>query len=85
MLAGRFDSKYDDLLALTTDLKLQENIIFLGWVDDIPGLLSAVDICVFSSLTEGSPNGVLESMAAGLVHSARIISCLLKILSFLQL
>ena len=35
-------------------------------MSDVPGLLSAVDIGVFSSRSEGCPNGVLECMAAGL-------------------
>jgi glycosyltransferase involved in cell wall biosynthesis len=45
---------------------LDDTVRFLGKVDDIAGLLSAVDLCIHSSKTEGCPNGVLEAMAAGL-------------------
>jgi glycosyltransferase involved in cell wall biosynthesis len=37
----------------------------LGVVDDVSGLLRAVDVAVFSSFNEGLPNAVLEAMAAG--------------------
>jgi glycosyltransferase involved in cell wall biosynthesis len=39
-------------------------------VSDVAGLLTAVDIGVFSSRSEGCPNGVLECMAAGLAIAA---------------
>lgn len=66
LLAGRLAAATDSLKALAYDLELGSSIRFLGRVDDIVGLLGAVDIAVFSSFLEGVPNGVLESMAAGL-------------------
>jgi glycosyltransferase involved in cell wall biosynthesis len=66
LLAGRFDAMEAAVQALAFDLDLGKHIRFLGGVDDIAGLLSAVDLGVFSSRAEGSPNGVLECMAAGL-------------------
>ncbi len=66
VLAGRFAPLTDAIKALAFDLELDSTVRFLGAVDDIPSLLGATDISVFSSHTEGSPNGVLESMAAGL-------------------
>lgn len=66
LLAGRFDNTYDSLKVLAQDLELGESVRFLGKVEDIPGLLAAVDLGVFSSLSEGLPNGVLECMASGL-------------------
>jgi len=66
LLAGRFDETYSQLKFLAADLKLGDSVRFLGEVTDIPGLLKAVDLSVFSSKFEGCPNGVLESMAAGL-------------------
>lgn len=66
LLAGRFADAYEPLQALAAELELGQTIRFLGEVEDISGLLSAVDLGVFSSLYEGVPNGVLECMAAGL-------------------
>lgn len=66
LLAGRFGQTYKHLTFLAEELQLGDSIRFVGEVKDIPGLLSAVDLCVFSSKFEGCPNGVLEPMAAGL-------------------
>jgi glycosyltransferase involved in cell wall biosynthesis len=66
LLAGRFDKRADGVKALAFDLHLGNKVRFLDQVDDVTGLLSAVDLAVLSSPSEGSPNGVLEAMAAGL-------------------
>jgi len=66
VLAGRRDGAYESLAALATDLKLDGTVRFAGHVSDVSGLLGAADVSVFSSRSEGCPNAVLESMAAGL-------------------
>lgn len=69
LLAGRLDSAdstHHRMKALAYDLELGRSVRFLGQVLDLASLLSAVDLCAFSSRSEGSPNGVLECMAAGL-------------------
>lgn len=66
VLAGRHDGAYESLVSLSRELDLNGHVRFAGQVSDVPGLLSAADVAVFSSVTEGCPNGVLESMAAGL-------------------
>jgi glycosyltransferase involved in cell wall biosynthesis len=66
VLAGRHDGAYESLAALAADLKLDGTVRFAGHVSDVSGLLGAADVSVFSSRSEGCPNGVLESMAAGL-------------------
>jgi glycosyltransferase involved in cell wall biosynthesis len=66
VLAGRLDDAYESLLALTYEVGIARDVRFAGHVDDVAGLLSAADIGVFSSVSEGCPNGVLECMAAGL-------------------
>ena len=66
VLAGRRDGAYESLASLSTELKIDDSVRFVGPVSDVSGLLSAVDVGVFSSRSEGCPNAVLESMAAGL-------------------
>lgn len=66
VLAGRHDGAYESLASLANELQIGDNVRFAGPVSDVRGLLNAVDISVFSSRSEGCPNAVLESMAAGL-------------------
>lgn len=66
VLAGRHDGAYESIAALSHDLNLDDHVRFPGQVSDVAGLLEASDLGVFSSTSEGCPNGVLESMAAGL-------------------
>ena len=66
VLAGQHGNTYGSLVRLVSELSLDRNVHFLGTVRDITGMLQASDLAVFSSQSEGVPNGVLESMAAGL-------------------
>lgn len=66
VLAGRHDGAYESLASLASELQIDSSVRFAGPVSDVRGLLSAADISVFSSRSEGCPNAVLESMAAGL-------------------
>lgn len=66
VLAGRFDGCELAVTQLIDRLKLQREVVLLGKVDDVAGLLDAVDLCVHSSFHEGCPNAVLEAMSAGL-------------------
>lgn len=66
LLGGRFDNTHDALKALAYDLELGRSVRFLGPVADVSGLLATMDLFAFSSRTEGSPNSLLEAMAAGL-------------------
>lgn len=52
--------------ALAYDLGLGRSVRFLGYVDDVGGLLDASDLAVLSSYSEGLPNAVIEPMAKGL-------------------
>ncbi|WP_224962078.1 glycosyltransferase [Geomonas subterranea] len=65
LLAGRVDQG-DQVRTLVDSLGLADTVRFLGEVGDVAGLLSAVDLCVHSSRSEGLPNAVLEAMACGL-------------------
>jgi len=42
---------------------LGEEIIFLGWCNNIPALLSQVDIFILPSINEGLPRSILEASA----------------------
>lgn len=66
LLAGRFESKTNDLIQLSMELNIFARVRFLGAVSDISGLASAADLLVHSATMEGMPNAVLEGMACGL-------------------
>lgn len=47
------------------ELGIEEQVIFTGRSMDVPYILSALDVSVLPSLSEGLSNTILESMAAG--------------------
>lgn len=49
---------------LILKFKLQQQVILLGWRNDIPAILSAIDIFVLTSLWEGLPITALEAIAS---------------------
>jgi|GEM_PF-375733 len=66
VLAGRNDETRDELKSLAKELNIESYVCFLGFTRDISGLLKASDLAFLCSKSEGSPNGILEPMAAGL-------------------
>lgn len=54
--------------------KLGAQVHLLGWREDVPALLSAMDLFVLPSLWEGMPLAILEAMASGLAVVASDIS-----------
>ena len=54
-----------DLINIANKFGVREHLIFTGERKDIPELLSALDIVVNPSLSEGMSNTLLEAMAAG--------------------
>lgn len=50
---------------LVHKLGLTDKVIFLGFRQDVPDILNAIDIYCLPSLWEGLPIGVLEAMAMG--------------------
>lgn len=85
LLAGRFGNIKKQLDEFCLENNLTNFIRFLGEVKDISGLLAASDISVFSSNAEGSPNGLLESMAAALPCAATDIPSIREIFNGEQL
>lgn len=49
---------------LAEDLSISSNVIFMGYRDDVPRILSVMDVFVLPSLYAGLPNALLEAMAA---------------------
>jgi len=62
------------LYRLTADLKLQDDVIFGGYSDNIPAYLSAFDVFVLPSQREGCSRALLEAMSVGLPVIASKIS-----------
>ncbi|MHB2155312.1 glycosyltransferase [Calditrichota bacterium GD2] len=56
----------DELEKLAQELDVLEDVLFMGYRDDIPGYLNAFDIFVLPSLSEGCSNVIQEAMATGL-------------------
>jgi len=56
----------DALRAKIRDLRLEPYVKMPGFIEDVPGFLSQLDIYVLSSDYEGLPLAVLEAMAQGL-------------------
>jgi glycosyltransferase involved in cell wall biosynthesis len=53
-----------DIERLIYAYNLQTRVILTGWRQDIPGILSVIDVFVLTSLWEGLPISVLEAMAS---------------------
>lgn len=54
-----------EMKQMAAELGIAERTYFLGRCDRIPELLSASEICVLSSRSEGFSNSIIEYMAAG--------------------
>jgi glycosyltransferase involved in cell wall biosynthesis len=65
LLAGRDDGMGVALTAQSEAREVIDHVRFLGERNDIADLLAASDIFALASHEEGSPNAVIEAMAAG--------------------
>jgi glycosyltransferase involved in cell wall biosynthesis len=54
------------LETVVRDLRIQEQVVFVGHVADVAAFYSIADVLALPSHSEGSPNVLLEAMAAGL-------------------
>jgi glycosyltransferase involved in cell wall biosynthesis len=66
VLAGRDDGLGVALTAQAEARGVIDHVRILGARDDVPDLLAAADLFALASHEEGSPNAVIEAMAAGL-------------------
>jgi glycosyltransferase involved in cell wall biosynthesis len=53
------------LESLVSSLNLSDAVTFTGWLRDLPPVYATLDVNVISSLNEGTPVSVIESLAAG--------------------
>ena len=65
LLAGE-GALQSDMKRLVNQLGVSDKVMFLGWRNDIPDLLQAMDVYALPSRFEGLPIVVLEAQAAGL-------------------
>ncbi|MBN1558248.1 MAG: glycosyltransferase [Lentisphaerae bacterium] len=70
VLAGSLPPEAAALREAAAAPALEGSVRFLGFQEDVYGLLADMDLGVFASRSEGMPNGVLECMAAGLPVAA---------------
>jgi glycosyltransferase involved in cell wall biosynthesis len=63
LVGSQLDGKNTELMALIEQLGLQDRIILLGRRNDIPAVMSALDVHVLPSAGEAFPNVVAEAMA----------------------
>lgn len=64
-LAGMQCDTYAECQRIVEEFGMHSTVRFLGSIRDVPDLLRACDLTVFSSPNEGMPNGVMECMAHG--------------------
>jgi glycosyltransferase involved in cell wall biosynthesis len=57
-----------------------KNVIFVGASDDVPGLIKAAEICLLTSVSEGSPNALIEYMGYGKPIVASSIPSIVELL-----
>jgi glycosyltransferase involved in cell wall biosynthesis len=70
----------EELRALAHELKIEDSVSWLGFQADPVKWLQAMDVFALSSRLEGSPNAVLEAMAAGLPIVATTIGGVVDLL-----
>ena len=54
-----------DLMHYARELGVEDSIVFTGWQKDMASVYEALDIVILTSLNEGTPVTLIESMAAG--------------------
>ena len=78
-IADGAEEKAADCINFCIENKIIERVHFLGMRSDVPDILAALDLFVFSSLREGLPVAVCEAMLAGVPLIASDIAPLMEI------
>jgi glycosyltransferase involved in cell wall biosynthesis len=75
-------AKASSLKSICFDLGLTPSrVLFVGTSDDVPGLINASDICLLTSISEGSPNALIEYMGYGKPIVASMIPSIAELLT----
>ncbi|MEX0604295.1 MAG: glycosyltransferase family 4 protein [Marinobacter sp.] len=53
-----------ELKKRVNELGLQENVEFLGFIDDVPGFFESIDVFMMTSSSEGHPLALTQALAA---------------------
>jgi L-malate glycosyltransferase len=69
LLAGQGPER-ENLQALARTLEIHGSVVFAGYRPDARALVAAADLIVLASIEEGTPNVLLEAMAAGVPQVA---------------
>lgn len=82
VLVGKLGWHYDATFDLVTELRLQDDVIFLGHIprEDLPAVYNLADLFVYPSFYEGFGLPPLEAMACGTPVIASRSSCFPEIL-----
>ena len=72
------EHKMDECVKVCTNSRIADRVHFLGGRSDVPDILAALDVFVFSSLHEGLPLAVSEAMLAGVAMIVSDIETLLE-------
>ena len=83
VLAGSQNNKdrVNLIKAVSHDLGLMKSQVnFIGTSNDVSGLINASDICLLTSLSEGSPNALIEYMGYGKPIVASAIPSIVELL-----
>jgi glycosyltransferase involved in cell wall biosynthesis len=83
VLAGsqNYVERIDRVKAICFDLGLSDQqVIFVGASNDVPGLINSSDICLLTSVSEGSPNALIEYMGYGKPIVASDIPSIIELL-----
>ncbi len=65
IVGERTEPLYGELLALRSQLGLEDRVSFWGFREDVPEILAAFDVLAISSSTEGFSIAAIQAMAAG--------------------
>lgn len=64
LVLGGDGEQVEFLKSLVEEEKLSDRVIFAGWIQDMDSFLNSVDISIISSVSEGFPYSILESIRA---------------------